>query len=70
MKNPENYFAKNGYIFGDSYKYAFGSWHHNIYKFTDWNKAVKWLHTEEYDFRTRELICKTEAIRCGYEDID
>lgn len=66
MKNPENYFKKKGFIFGDSYKYAFGRWHHHIYKFTDWDKAVEWLCTEEYDFRSRELISKTEAIKYGY----
>lgn len=62
----KTYFDKNGFIFGDSYKYGFGRWIHNIVKFTDWEKANAWLHTEQYDFRTRELITKTEAKRRGY----
>lgn len=63
---PENYFKKNGFIYGDSYKYAFDEWEHNIYRFTDWDTAQRWLHTEQYDFRERELISLTEARRRGY----
>ena len=58
----ENYFKKNGFIFGDSYNER----GHNIYFFRDWEEAQEWLHTEEYDFRTRELITKTEAKKCGF----
>ena len=46
---PETYFKKYGCIYGISYKYAFG----------------RWLNTEEYDFRTKELCSKTEALRYG-----
>lgn len=69
MKNYKNYFEKNGFIYGDSYKYEFGEWSHHIYKFTNLEKAEKWLRTEEYDFREREFISKTEA-RKYRKDID
>lgn len=39
--------------FGDSYTVAF----------TDEGSAKKWLHTEEYDFRNRELCSETKAIK-------
>lgn len=68
MKNAKKYFEKNGFIFGDSAKFDFGRWNHRIIKFTDYAEAEKWLKTEEHDFRTRELISKTEAIRNGYKD--
>lgn len=59
----ETYFEKNGFIYGDSYKYEFGRWSHLVCKFTNLKEAYEWLHKEQYDFRTRELISKTEAIR-------
>lgn len=31
--------------------------------FSDKEAAKKWLHTEEYDFRDRELMSKTAAIK-------
>lgn len=65
MKNPKNYFEKNGFIYGDSYKYSFGGWEHRVQKFDSYEDAEKWLYTEEYDFRTRELISKTEARKYG-----
>lgn len=65
--NPKKYFEKNGFIFGDSAKYAFGRWSHNIVKFTDYEAAKKWLNTEQYDFRELELISKTTAKRYGYK---
>ena len=68
MKNAKNYFEKNGFIFGDSYKFEFGSWRHRITKFTNFEDALKWLDTEEYDFRTREFISKTAALKLGYVD--
>ena len=68
MKNPKGYFEKNNFIYGDSYKYEFNEWKHNIVKFDSWEEAEKWLNTEEFDFRTRELISKTEAIKLGYRD--
>ena len=68
MKNPKNYFEKNGCIYGDSYKYEFGEWHHRITKFTDFNEAIEWLETEECDFRTREFVSKTTAKQYGYKE--
>ena len=68
MKNAKNYFEKNGFIYGDSYKYDFGTWHHRITKFTSFEDALKWLETEENDFRTREFISKTAVKKLGYVD--
>ena len=68
MKNARNYFEKNGFIFGDSVRFDFGRWSHKIVKFTDWEKAERWLHTEGYDFRERELISKTTAKKYGYTE--
>ena len=68
MKNAKAYFEKNGFIFGDSAKFNFGKWEHHIIKFDDWEKANKWLETEEYDFREREFISKTEAKKLGYKE--
>ena len=50
-------------IYGISSKYSFGKWNHAVYVFDDKEKAEKWLYTEEYDFRERELMTKTEAIK-------
>lgn len=69
MKNYKAYFKKNGFIFGDSYKYDFGRWNHHIVKFTDLELAEKWLITEEYNFRTREFISATEAKKNGYKEV-
>lgn len=58
-------------IYGVSSKYTFGRWEHAIYAFTDEDTANAWLHTEEYDFRERELMTRDEAIElCGYEAVD
>lgn len=65
MKNSRKYFDKNGFIYGDSYKYAFGQWEHRVQKFENYEAACKWLHTEEHNFKTRELISKTEARKYG-----
>lgn len=59
--SAEGYFKRYGCIYGISYKYAFGERSGYAKKFTDLSKAYKWLHTEEYDFRTRELVSKAEA---------
>ena len=67
ITRAKKYFAKNGYIYGDSAKYQFG-WHHWITKFTNWDEAMEWLYTEEYDFREREFISKTAAHEYGYEE--
>ena len=57
------YFKKNGFIYGVSEKYAFGEWKGYAKKFDNLEEAEKWLHTEEYDFRTRSLVSKTYAKR-------
>ena len=43
-------------IIGISSKFDFGAWHHKVYTFENQQEAEKWLHTEEYDFRERELF--------------
>lgn len=48
--------------YGVSSKYEFGSWNHIVYVFDEKEDAEKWLNTEEYDFRERELMTKTAAI--------
>lgn len=58
---PENYFKKNGEIYGISEKYNFGEWQGYAVRFTDYKKALEWLETEENDFRIRELVSKTKA---------
>ena len=50
-------------IYGVSSRYEFGCWNHRVYKFNDKETADKWLHTEEYDFRMRELMTKAEATK-------
>ena len=67
MKKKRKYFEKNGFIFGDSAKFSFGRWQHDITKFTSFEEAEKWLHTEQYDFKERELISKTTAKKYGYK---
>lgn len=60
------YFEKNGKIYGVSSKFNFGRWTHKGYVFDSLEKAEKWLNTEEYDFRERELMSKTAAVKlCG-----
>ena len=43
-------------IIGVSSKYDFGHWSHRVYTFETKEAAEKWLHTEEYGFRERELF--------------
>jgi len=50
-------------IYGISSKFAFGEWHNSVHAFYSREDAIKWLHTEEYDFRERELLTKSEAIK-------
>ena len=52
------------YAYGVSSKFDFGQWNHRVVGpfFTE-DAAFKWLHREEYDFRERELMSKTAAIR-------
>lgn len=59
----KNYIDKNGFVYGVSSKYNFGRWNHVLYIFHDEETAYKWLHTEEHDFRERELCSKTTAIK-------
>ena len=50
--------------YGVSSKYDFGKWNHAVYgPFETEEQAQEWLHKEEYDFRERELMSKTAAIR-------
>lgn len=59
----ENTISKNR-AYGVSSKYEFGTWNHVVYgPFGTEEQAQKWLHTEEYGFRERELMSKTAAIR-------
>lgn len=51
-------------MYGVSSKYNFGGWSHVVYgPFKTEEQAQDWLNTEEYDFRERELMSKTAAIR-------
>ena len=53
-------------IYGVSSRYARGTGNHRVYKFSDKVTADKWLNTEEADFRMRELMTKSAAIKlCG-----
>lgn len=66
----ETYFNKTGNVYGISSKYEFGRWNHVCYKFNDLETALKWLNTEEYDFRTRELCSKTKARKLCGSDVE
>lgn len=68
LERAKAYLKKNGFIYGDSYKYEFRQWHHWITKFETWEEAEEWLYTEQYDFRTRELISKSKARKYGYRE--
>ena len=58
-------------IYGVSSKYEFGHWNHRVYVFDNKESAEKWLETEEYDFRERELMTKTAAIQlAGKEAVE
>lgn len=67
MKDHKKYFQRYGCLYGDSYKFEFGKWHHSITKFTSLEEAEKWFVTEQRDFRTREFITKSEAKSYGYK---
>lgn len=50
--------------YGVSSKFDFGEWHHAVYgPFASDEQSKEWLHTEEYDFMEREIMCKTDAIK-------
>lgn len=58
-------------IYGVSSKFSFGKWDHVVYAFEENEVAEKWLHTEEADFRERELMTKTDAIKlAGKEAVE
>lgn len=63
----KKYFEKIGRVYGVSEKYSFGKWTGYIYEFDNLSEAEKWLTTEEYDFRERELVSLTAAKKKGYE---
>lgn len=49
----------------------FGVWNHVVYHFEDMEIVEKWLNTEEYDFRDREIMSKTAAIKlAGKKTVD
>ena len=50
-------------LYGVSSRYYLGMWNHRVYKFCDKEAADKWLNTEEADFRMRELMTKTAAMK-------
>lgn len=50
-------------IYGVSSRFFFGKWEHRVYVFDDPKKALEWLHEEEYEFRERELMSKTDAVQ-------
>ena len=55
-------------LYGISSKFNFGKWDHVVYgPFSDKEQAEKWLTTEEYDFREREIMGKTAAIKLAGE---
>lgn len=48
-------------IYGVSSKYEFKRWHHAVYYFRNEKAAEKWLHTQENDFREREIMDSKDA---------
>ena len=50
-------------IYGVSSAFGFGRWDHQVYVFTEIEAAERWLATEEFGFRERELMSKTKAIK-------
>lgn len=60
------YLNKTGKIYGVSSKFWFDHWEHVGYEFDNLEEAERWLHTEEHDFRERELMSLTAAEKlCG-----
>lgn len=60
-----------GKIYGVSSVFSFGCWDHQVYVFSDRKAAERWLATEEFGFRERELMTKTKAIRlAGRSDVE
>lgn len=50
-------------IYGVSSRYELGMWNRKVYKFHDKSTADKWLNTEEAEYRMRELMTKSEAMK-------
>lgn len=50
-------------IYGVSSKYNFGKWEHRVVTFDDMDQVQEWLETEEYDFREREIVSRSKAVR-------
>lgn len=51
-------------LYGVSSKFEFGKWSHVVYgPFQDEEQAEKWLNREEGDFREREIMGKTKAVK-------
>lgn len=67
MNRSKNYFDKNGFIYGISYGFNFGTYKvYELLKFNDFERALLWLSTEQGQFKTRELVSKSRAIKeCG-----
>lgn len=60
----ENTNINRGIAYGVSSKYEFGRWNHVVYgPFESEEQAQEWLCREEYDFRERELMSKTAAVK-------
>lgn len=57
------YFKKRLKIYGVSYKYEFGYWDCYCIEFHRITDAQMWLDTNEYAFRTRELLSKYQVIK-------
>lgn len=55
-------------FYGVSSKFNFGIWDHVVYVFGKKEAAKKWLLTEEANFRERELMTKTAAIKLAGRD--
>lgn len=57
-------------FYGVSYAFEFGRWVYDPYCFDSQLAAERWLHRESYDFRTRELVSRTKAIKlCGLKRV-
>lgn len=55
---------KHNMRYGVSSKYEFGQWNYIVYgPFNNEETALNWLNMEEHDFRYRELVSKTKAIK-------
>lgn len=50
-------------VYGVASKYEFGSWDHDVYVFDTKEEGEEWLYSKEYDFREREIMTKTAAIK-------